>query len=155
MSEAEGTKPVCKQYVAKPAGPAIESLPALARDDILSRDDLNIVAVPVPEWGGKVYIKTLTGEQRDAFEQACINRRKAKNPDSRGLKAELVIMAATTEDGKLLFARTDMPALLKKSAPALERLYETAAELSGLTESAAKELEGNSEGDTSDDSGLS
>ena len=42
----------------------------LSRDDILNADDLTIETVAVPEWGGEVNVKTLTGAEKDKWQTA-------------------------------------------------------------------------------------
>jgi hypothetical protein len=42
----------------------------LSRDDILNADDLTIETIAVPEWGGEVNVKTLTGAEKDKWETA-------------------------------------------------------------------------------------
>ncbi len=44
---------------------------ALSKDAILAAKDTKLSGeISVPEWGGSVYVKTLTGTERDAFEDA-------------------------------------------------------------------------------------
>ena len=40
----------------------------LSREDIAQADDIVIEAVDVPEWGGTVLVKGMTGAERDRFE---------------------------------------------------------------------------------------
>jgi hypothetical protein len=40
----------------------------LTRDSILNAKDLKKELVKVPEWGGEVYVRCMTGSERDAFE---------------------------------------------------------------------------------------
>ena len=44
----------------------------LTREQILKADDMTTERVPVPEWGGEVLVKSLTGRQRDEFEGSMI-----------------------------------------------------------------------------------
>ena len=48
-------------------------VPALTRDLILGMDDLSRVRVDVPEWGGHLFVRSMTGMERDAFEGAMFN----------------------------------------------------------------------------------
>ena len=111
----------------------------LTREQILKSDDLPLEKVDVPEWGGSVYMRTLTGKQRDEFEQLAFDRQKKKNLDIRGCKVKLVAMCLCDKDGKVLFGgRDDESKLIEKSGAALQRLSEVAQRLSGMNE---KEIE--------------
>ena len=49
----------------------------LSKDQILSADDIQSQRVPVPEWGGEVMVRGLTGSQRDQWEAGLTVRRGA------------------------------------------------------------------------------
>jgi len=51
----------------------------LTRDAILEAQDLQHEEVYIPEWGGSVRVRTLTGAERDAFEQSIVDQR-ARTP---------------------------------------------------------------------------
>ena len=44
----------------------------LTKDQILEANDLQSESVTVPEWGGDVLVRTMTGADRDAFEASMI-----------------------------------------------------------------------------------
>ena len=46
----------------------------LTRDAILQATDLTFEDVAVPEWGGVVRVRGLTGTERDAFEASVVGR---------------------------------------------------------------------------------
>lgn len=117
----------------------------LTREAILARDDIVRETVPVPEWGGDVIITTMTGAQRDAFEQS-LTPPGSKKPDVTNVRAKLVAACAVDEQGALLFKPADIQALSAKSAAALERLVGVAQRLNGLNEKALEEARGNSSG---------
>ncbi len=124
--------------------------PALDRARILSADDLAIERVEVPEWGGSVCVRTLTGAERDRFEGEILRRSEG---DIQGLKALLVILTACDEEGQPLFEKVDVEAVRGKNARALERVCEVAQKLNGLTEADVAELAGNSSSGPSEGSG--
>jgi len=117
---------------------------ALTRDEILKADDIEIEEVEVPEWGGSVYVRGLTAEQRDQYEQSLIVR-KGKKSDINlvNARARLVALTVVDENGDSLFTLADAEALGQKSAAALQRVFEVAQRLSGLTEEDVEELVGN------------
>lgn len=124
----------------------------LSRDDILSADDLVVEAVPVPEWGGDVLIKVMTGAQRDAFEASRVTS-KGK-PNLRNIRAHLLSLVIVDEQGNRLFPHpTDVEALGKKGSAGVDRVFEAAKRLNRMTDEDIEELEGNSGGAQSDDFG--
>ena len=46
----------------------------LTRNEILAVDDLQTQKVDVPEWGGSVYVRGLTGSERDALEASIVKQ---------------------------------------------------------------------------------
>lgn len=110
----------------------------LSRDQILSADDLPKQVVPVPEWGGSVYVRTMSGTERDDFESAYL---KDKTKD---IRARLAVATVCDEQGNALFTPADIPALGKKSSAALTRIFEAAMGLNKLTSADVDALEGNS-----------
>jgi len=114
------------------------------REQILAAPDSKRIPVEVPEWDVTVYLRTLTGTERDAFEGGLM-KGKGKNraPDLTNLRARLVTLCAVDADGKRIFADDDIAALGAKAAAPLDRLFSAAQELNGLNEKDVKELEGN------------
>ena len=128
----------------------------LTRGEILNAQDIQTEEVHVPEWGGTVLVRALDGEERDALEASMIQG-KGKNAqvNLKNLRAKLVARSIVDENGKRLFEDGDIPALAKKSAAALNRVYEVAQRLSGITPEDVDELTKNSEPAQSEDSGSS
>lgn len=137
----------------------------LSGDDILKADDLKTREVECPEWGGSVLVRALSGKERDAYEASCMVERPAITADGKrvrgqmelhrsllNIRAKLVVRALVGPDGKRLFKDTDAAALGEKSGAALDRLFDVAAELSGLTAEDVDALANFSEPDPSDDS---
>jgi hypothetical protein len=119
----------------------------LSKEAILSASDIDYEVVDVPEWGGKVRIKTLTGDERDAYEQSLIDQRgNVLGPKLAGAQARLVALTAVDDEGNRLFADSDVKALGAKSAQALNRVFEVSMRLSRLTQQDVEELVGNSNG---------
>lgn len=72
----------------------------LTREQILQCDDLPKETVKVPEWGGEVQVRTMTGTDRDAFEASLIG----KEGRLENVRARLVSLAVCDESGKAMFA---------------------------------------------------
>ncbi|MEU5950323.1 hypothetical protein ABZ793_32935, partial [Micromonospora sp. NPDC047465] len=47
----------------------------LNRDAILAAEDRTYEEVNCPEWGGSVRLRSITGAQRDAYEQSLVQQR--------------------------------------------------------------------------------
>lgn len=120
----------------------------LNREAILKADDLPKELVEVPEWGGYVYVRTLTGLERDAFEESVTQQRgKSIKMNLRNIRAKLVALSVVDEGGKRIFSDADAKFLGEKSASALDRIFEVAQRLSGLRDEDVEELAKNSEED--------
>ena len=142
----------------------------LNKQSILQANDLPIEDVEVPEWGGTVRVKTLTGAERDAFEDFITQRSGKKSKiTTQDARARLVARTVVDEQGNLMFTpdkyeirrgkRTyvpgDIPALTKKSAAALDRIFSVAMQLCGMKQEDIEDLtenftEGQSEPSISD-----
>lgn len=118
---------------------------SLSREQILEADDLPREPVKVPEWGGTIFVRTMTGLERDEFESAIIAD-KGKT-DMKNFRARLAALTITDEDGNRLFKSTDMAALGRKSASALDRVFAVAQKLNGMSAADMEEAEKNSDGE--------
>jgi hypothetical protein len=92
----------------------------LGRDDILNADDIDILSVDVPEWGGAVLLRKLTSEDRGKIEYWC---QLHTDTDAVGeLYARMVIACAVNEAGARLFKWEDLKGILSKSGDAVFRV---------------------------------
>jgi hypothetical protein len=125
----------------------------LSKAAILGASDLPTQDVHVPELGGDVRVRGLTGTERDAFE-ATIAQRKGKDVkmNLQNVRARLVSLSTVDENGERLFSDADVVALGGKSAAALERVFTVAMRLSGLTPDDVKDLTENLDSGQSEDS---
>jgi hypothetical protein len=119
----------------------------LSRDQILEAKDLETREVDCPEWGGSVLVKALSGRERDAWEASLVQMRgKQQVPQLGNIRAKLVARCVVDENGERLFTDADIKALGEKSAAALDRIFDVASEMSGISEKDIEEIEGNSDG---------
>jgi hypothetical protein len=119
----------------------------LSKTDILGLSDLATETVDVPEWGGAVIIRTMTGTERDAYEASLMQRDASGNyrVDTVNMRAKLVAHTAVDEAGALLFdPATELAALAGKNAAAIERLFVVAQRLNGLAGNSVADAEKNS-----------
>jgi hypothetical protein len=114
----------------------------LSKDQILKADDLKTIEVPVAEWGGSVLVRTLTGTERDKFEADSVTINKKGQPEQNlaNMRARLVALCVVDEAGEQLFSTYDVPDLGRKSATALDRVFQRAQELNGFSEADVQEL---------------
>lgn len=129
-------------------------LKLLSFDDVVAADDLEVITVDVPEWGGSVRLRALTGAERDAYESDVTQTRgRDVQVNFKNLRAKLVARCLIDEEGNLPFnSKQGIEALGKKNASVLVRLFDKCRKLSGMTEEDVEELAGNSEPVQSDDS---
>ena len=113
----------------------------LGRDDIVAADDLRTESVPVPEWGGAVIVSEMTSGDRDRWESELVDIKKDGGRENA--TAWLLSYCLVDADGNRLFGKDDIPALAKKSALALNRVYRVAARINGLTAAELEQAEGN------------
>ena len=115
----------------------------LNRTEILEANDIKIQEVAVPEWGedAAVYVKGMTGAERDKFEGSLITLRgKDKQMNMANIRAKLASMTICDEKGKRLFNENDVQSLSQKSASALQRVFAVAQRLSGISDEDVEEL---------------
>jgi hypothetical protein len=122
----------------------------LTKDAILAANDLKHEDVPVPEWGGTVRVRVMTGVERDEFRAAISGEKQV--PIGK-FSAALLAATVIDESGARLFSITDVEALQAKSAASMDKPTAVAMRLNGLGEKAAEDALKNSEADQSADSG--
>lgn len=114
----------------------------LTREMILNCDDLKTQEIEIPEWGGTVTIRMMTGRERDAFEASIVDSKggtRAMKFDN--IRAKLVAKTVIDPDTKeLMFTVADVEALGNKSAAALDRIFSASQKLSKITEEDVEEL---------------
>jgi len=113
----------------------------LTREQILGAVDLPRKLVQVPEWGGEVYVRTMTGAERDAWEVGVAESNKT---GVKTIRARLAAMVIVDEGGERLFSEKDIPDLQLKSCAALDRVFEAADRLNHITGRDIAELAKNS-----------
>ena len=125
---------------------------ALTRDAILQADDLPCKPVPVPEWGGEVWVRGMTAQEKDEYESSILELKGTgtKTKISANLinaRAKLVVKCALDEQGERLFKDEDAEALGKKSGKAVSLVSEEIQKLSGMGRDKEAELGKDSEND--------
>jgi hypothetical protein len=115
---------------------------------IMGVTDISSEAVTVPEWGGlMVWVRTLTGKERDAYEADLIIHNSKTNKtrlNMQNMRSKLLARCLVSEDGKRLFGDDEVEVLGNRSAAAIQRLFKVAQKLNALTDDDVDELEKNS-----------
>ncbi|HZU86752.1 MAG TPA: hypothetical protein VFF78_04685 [Anaerolineaceae bacterium] len=125
----------------------------LTKAAILAARDLETKPVAVPEWGGEVLVRGMTGLERDGLSQSL--RRPDGKIDLGLFRTRVCAICMVDENGARLFTDSEVQELGAKSSTALQRVYDVASQLSALTPEEAEELEKNSGETQSEPSGLS
>jgi hypothetical protein len=116
---------------------------SLTREQILAADDRRRERIEVPEWGGTIWVRTMTAGGRDAYEAWLFEASKGGKTVPLLARARLVVACATDEAGARLFEDGDVQALAEKSAPAVELAAEAAKRVNVMTVTEAEALEKN------------
>jgi len=136
---------------------------SLSIEAIEAAGDLPVRPVHVPEWAeagsdpaqAYVFVRGLTARERDEFERENVSLRKLSQADDAGvamlanMRARLVskCLCKGEDDRTPLFAdfRKGNAVIAAKSGMVVDRLFDVASELNGMSEAAVEETAGNSE----------
>ncbi|NIP54633.1 hypothetical protein GWN42_04995 [candidate division KSB1 bacterium] len=125
----------------------------LTRDELLTKQELAIEKVDMGE-GTFVYVKEMTGRDRDRYERSLMTEVKDGDGNTTGyersledFRAKLAVFTTCDETGKLLFKPSDYSVLSQNiGAFRLERIVNKAQELNLISEADKEALIKNSEG---------
>ena len=124
----------------------------LDRKSLLEKEELTRVKVEFED-GDFVYVRQMTGHERDTFEQSLLK----KNRDSKGtvisyeqstedFRAKLAVVTICDESGNTILQPNDYGVLSRSmSARKLEKIVEKAQSLNAITEEDKEALVKNSE----------
>lgn len=106
----------------------------LSKNQIDAAKDSKVVIVNVPEWGGEVGIRIVTGTERDAFETAYAEKK------THNFRARFLAYSLCDENGIRLYDDDDIELIGKKAATVVNRLFEEAWKVNAFTNEAVEEL---------------
>jgi hypothetical protein len=116
---------------------------ALSAAEIDRASDLVIEEHQVPEWGGSVFLRAMSGTDRDAFEAG------PRNDDGKlnmaNIRARLLVKCLCDSTGKRLYEDADAVRLGNKNQVVLDRLFTAARTINKLDKADVDQLEKNSE----------
>jgi hypothetical protein len=98
----------------------------LARDEILALDDCDTVWVPVPEWGGGIYVRPFN-------TASLLEIAPVLASSTADATLALVIHGACDVYGTRLFADSDGPFLAQRRGTVLQRIAMAVAAANGLS----------------------
>uniref|UniRef100_A0A6M3LTE2 Tail assembly chaperone n=1 Tax=viral metagenome TaxID=1070528 RepID=A0A6M3LTE2_9ZZZZ len=114
----------------------------LGRDALLNATVLPYEAVDIPELGGTVIVQGMTAGQRDSFESSLFKGRgRKRDVNMQDMRARLLVHCLVdVPGGSLLFTQADVPQLTKMRVDVVQRLFNVAQKLCGLSDEDVDEL---------------
>jgi len=113
----------------------------LDRESILAADDRKYEVVECPEWGGEVRLKSISGTQRDAYEQSLIQSNgNDRKMNLRNARVKLIVLCAVDGEGRSLFSAEDVSALGRRNAAPIDRLFDACKKLAGMGDDDVEKL---------------
>ena len=109
---------------------------------ILAADDLQLEAIDLPTWGSPpVFVRVMTGTERDNFEQSMIDQRgKSFAQNLANIRAKLAALCLVNASGERVFTDAEIEQLGGKSSVELNRIFEVARRLNHLSNGDIDEL---------------
>lgn len=131
----------------------------LNREALLTKEKLEIVKVEFED-GNFVYVRQMTGHERDMFEQSLLKKNRDKKGTVIGyeqatedFRAKLAVITLCDASGNSLLKPNDYGVLsMSMSAKKLETIINKAQEINKISEEDKEELVKNSEADLEDNS---
>jgi len=126
----------------------------LTRELLLQKDDLKIEKVELTR--GFVYVREMTGHEKDIWEQSMLKQKASGNPNKpveyetvlEDFRAKLVVVTVCDETGNLILEAKDVKVLNKMmSASNMEKIVEVAQRLNAITQKDRDEIVKNLEAD--------
>ena len=123
----------------------------LDRNQLLKKEELEIVEVVLGN-DEKVFVRQMTGRERDRFEQTLVREVKDKKGNvnyektTEDFRAKLAVCTVCDGAGKLIFQVSDYELLSQNmSAARLEKIVNAAQKLNKITEDSKEEALKNSD----------
>lgn len=113
----------------------------LSREQILAAQDLASEEISVPEWGGTVRVRMMTGAERDALGATLLGA--DKKVDMSQYRIRLLAACLVDEADQPLFGPDEVGLLGAKSGVALDRVYRVAERLNDVGAGAVEAAQGN------------
>ena len=117
----------------------------LTKDAILAAASASALPreqIDLPELGGFVFVRGMTGRERDDWERSLLflNRRGKVEQRNENIRARLAVRCVVDAAGVRIFGDEDAAALGNLRADVLSRIFDAAQRLSNVTEEDLQEL---------------
>lgn len=132
---------------------ALDSSPNLAdehldADFVVPSDFMNfhpeVESFYVKELGKKVRLRVLTGREVDAYRTGItVGKGQNVSVNLKGMRAKLAVLALANADGSRMFEDRDVNTVLGWPSMVLERIFDRARSMNGLTDNATDTEQGN------------
>lgn len=120
----------------------------LSREQLLTKEKLDVTKIEFGKGEG-VYVRQMTGRERDTFEQSIISFDKKGNVErkTQDFRAKLAVCTVCDAEGDLLFKPEDAEMLsMNISAARLEEIVKVAQKINGMSSEDVEELTKKSKG---------
>lgn len=116
------------------------------RGKILAADDLKRELLTIEEWGETIYVREMTGTERDEYEAGLMQLQdKPLVERLENMRARLCVLTVVDEHGTRIFNADDVEALGAKNGAVLTRISDLAALINRLDVREVDEDAGNLE----------
>lgn len=106
---------------------------SLTFDEIIGANDKRIEEVEVPEWGGTVFVQSVSGTHRDEFDAYQYKHRIGDNEvNLKNFRALVCVLGMCDKDGVPLCGFDKVMAVGAKNCIALHRVYDVSKRLNAI-----------------------
>ncbi|GIV52049.1 MAG: hypothetical protein KatS3mg038_2570 [Candidatus Kapaibacterium sp.] len=103
--------------------------------------DREVHRVDVPEWGVTLYVRAMSGRDRDWFDMALTSEDRS---EKIGIRARVIAKCLCTETGERYPYSEDLvDALAERNAAVLSRIFDFICKISGIGSDAAADAKKN------------
>jgi hypothetical protein len=88
-----------------------------------------VISVSVPEWGGTVHLRCITGRERSEYEDSIDSGDKIRVTN---LRERFLVRAICDDQGKRIFEENDIAGLSNRNGAVLDRLFHAALKLNKI-----------------------
>lgn len=114
---------------------------AISKESILQFKSKPTVTVNVPEWGGVVHVRVMSGTERDDYEDETFRLNGSDvSLNRKNARARLLVRCIADEAGQRIFSDEDADALGGQPANIIDKVYAEALKVNGFTKQDVEEL---------------
>ena len=138
-----------------PPTPTVAAGPRLlTRAAILAAPDTTYEDMEIPEWGGVIRVRSLTGTERDAYDSESYLASQQKGGTALDqFRVRRVAKCIVDENGLRVFSDADVAVLGEKNGSVIDRIDDVIVRLSGIGQDAVDKAKADLKADPSAGSG--